>query len=616
MKTRSVILTLLFFLSSITWGSLQPYSVTQSDFNRYSSIQSTPDLRKYLAGAIDTYNPNLIIAKQISYDANGNLTDDGYFQYRWDEQNRIYAVVNKNHSSGDETPKVAFHAYDASGRRVYTRYRDENNQPYPDQIDAETLDVTYTAKWKDMFYLYDGTNLVEEQKIGRIKFEYRYFYENSHSPFAVLKGSYLHHIGTDLVHYFIRDEVGTIVGNINDGELDEKFYYNATGVMSVVNEEYPEIYHRSLYQNFGWAGAWKDPFTGHYHSLYRDYDPVANRWLSEDPSGMADGMNLYGNYFGVHGADPSGRKAVRSLVDRFEEAFVEYTSAVFDAGLNAVFQTITLGTTGHTVSIAGDFFDIADSSMYQNTKLITGVAADIAITVGSGGLGAAGKLGTLGKVVRAYDMLGSGVSMGRGAYGYAQGDFSFNNTLSILGGIAGFGGNLAGMKNFKGGDGGIVKSTPWYRRGGRFNLFNYETIGGYGMNFIPLRYKGPRKIVYHGTDNVSANSIINEGLSIKANSLADDVADTAGFSITDSFNYADDFAHGKTAIRNFNNGNNTLTPEVIWAYLDELPPYTSKNGWHRDFERFDNITDGQEFRIPRDYFNRVGPGIFKKLNKK
>ncbi len=82
---------------------------------------------------------------------------------------------------------------------------------------------------------------------------------------------------------------------------------------------------------------------------------------------------------------------------------------------------------------------VADSSMYQNTKLVTGIAAEIGITVGTGGLGTVGKLGTLGKVVRAYDMLGSGVSMGRGAYGYAQGDFSFNNTLSILGGIAGFG---------------------------------------------------------------------------------------------------------------------------------------------------------------------------------
>ncbi len=81
---------------------------------------------------------------------------------------------------------------------------------------------------------------------------------------------------------------------------------------------------------------------------------------------------------------------------------------------------------------------VADSSKYQNAMLITGVAADIAITVGSGGLGAAGKLGTLGKVVRAYEFLDTAQGVGRGAYGYAQGDFSFNNTLSLLGGITGF----------------------------------------------------------------------------------------------------------------------------------------------------------------------------------
>ena len=49
---------------------------------------------------------------------------------------------------------------------------------------------------------------------------------------------------------------------------------------------------------FGWTGMYKDPFTGLYHTHYRDYDPIHNRWLSEDPAGYMDGLNLYVAYMG------------------------------------------------------------------------------------------------------------------------------------------------------------------------------------------------------------------------------------------------------------------------------------------------------------------------------
>jgi RHS repeat-associated protein len=51
---------------------------------------------------------------------------------------------------------------------------------------------------------------------------------------------------------------------------------------------------------------YKDPFTGLYHTHYRDYDPIHNRWLSEDPAGYQDGLNLYGAYMGMDGRDPLG----------------------------------------------------------------------------------------------------------------------------------------------------------------------------------------------------------------------------------------------------------------------------------------------------------------------
>ncbi len=36
---------------------------------------------------------------------------------------------------------------------------------------------------------------------------------------------------------------------------------------------------------------YKDPFTGRYHTHFRDYDPLTSRWNMEDPAGYADGLN-------------------------------------------------------------------------------------------------------------------------------------------------------------------------------------------------------------------------------------------------------------------------------------------------------------------------------------
>ncbi len=50
----------------------------------------------------------------------------------------------------------------------------------------------------------------------------------------------------------------------------------------------------------------RDPFTGLYHTHFREFSPIHNRWLSEDPAGYADGLNLYAAYMGVNGVDPLG----------------------------------------------------------------------------------------------------------------------------------------------------------------------------------------------------------------------------------------------------------------------------------------------------------------------
>jgi RHS repeat-associated protein len=55
-----------------------------------------------------------------------------------------------------------------------------------------------------------------------------------------------------------------------------------------------------------WTGRRYDPETEIYYFRARYYGPTLGRFLSEDPLGYVDGMNLYGGYFVPRGSDPRG----------------------------------------------------------------------------------------------------------------------------------------------------------------------------------------------------------------------------------------------------------------------------------------------------------------------
>ena len=70
-----------------------------------------------------------------------------------------------------------------------------------------------------------------------------------------------------------------------------------------------ELDHDVIYASgfdFGHTGMFIEPYTGLYHTHYRDYDWRTHRWDREDPAGYVDGLNLYAAYFDVNGVDELG----------------------------------------------------------------------------------------------------------------------------------------------------------------------------------------------------------------------------------------------------------------------------------------------------------------------
>lgn len=107
----------------------------------------------------------------------------------------------------------------------------------------------------------------------------------------------------------ITDAKGNTAGSPSPGTILEKLHYNATGLIKSydasddLNDDPGENPYRGQHLPLGWCGMHKDRFTGHYHTHFREYDPVHERWLSEDPAGYQDGLNLYAAYLGVNDTD-------------------------------------------------------------------------------------------------------------------------------------------------------------------------------------------------------------------------------------------------------------------------------------------------------------------------
>lgn len=74
----------------------------------------------------------------------------------------------------------------------------------------------------------------------------------------------------------------------------------------------------------------RDPWTGRLHTHYRDYDPLHARWLTEDPAGYRDGLNLYAAYMGVNWIDLLGLGRGRDNLNEICEIEKGIYEGIFD----------------------------------------------------------------------------------------------------------------------------------------------------------------------------------------------------------------------------------------------------------------------------------------------
>jgi RHS repeat-associated protein len=206
--------------------------------------------------------------RTLTYDLNGNLTDNGAGQiYAWDAANRLVRITQM---SG-----VTEFVYDGAGRRV-----------------QEKLNGSIIKQW---VWCPGDAQPCEERDAGN----------NVTKRFYGGLGEQIGGVN----YFFTVDHLGS-VREMTDltGAVRARYDYDPYGRITKLSGD--------LDGDFGFTGLYRHQASGLSFTLYRAYDANLGRWLSRDPIGEAGGLNLYG-YVGnnpVNFADRDGRFAIGAVV--------------------------------------------------------------------------------------------------------------------------------------------------------------------------------------------------------------------------------------------------------------------------------------------------------------
>lgn len=200
-----------------------------------------------------------------TYDADGNLTNDGTNTYVWNARNQLAQVKQGS-------AVIANYTYDALGRRASTA------------INGNTATT----------FLYDGLNPVQETQGATVT--------------PILTG-----LGVDEFYarteptgrtYFLADAVGSTIGLTSTaGALVQSYQYDPYGEVTAQNSGFTNPYQYIGRENDG---------NGLYYYRARYYSPLMKRFVGEDSLGFGGGQfNFYAyanqnpmSYVDRNGKDP------------------------------------------------------------------------------------------------------------------------------------------------------------------------------------------------------------------------------------------------------------------------------------------------------------------------
>jgi len=293
--------------------------------------------------------------ENFTYDADGNLTQDGRWTYAWDAENRLVAMETLPSVASAFSvlkQKLEF-VYDAQGRRVDKK--------------VSTWSGSQWSVVSDSRFLYDGWNLLAEFSVDpstltfTLTRSYTWGLDLSGSAQGAGGVGGLLAINAGAATYATAyDGNGNLMGlaNAADGTLAAEYEYDPFG--NVIKSTGPA----ANACPFGFSTKYTDSETGLAYYGLRYYNPTQGRWLSRDPSEEQGGANLYGfvgndpqdsvDYFGLFG---DGQRANGGKTETFVTIEVGLSSKSLVHSYRTIRVPITKGHSdfyGYTEEESGE----------------------------------------------------------------------------------------------------------------------------------------------------------------------------------------------------------------------------------------------------------------------
>jgi RHS repeat-associated protein len=307
-----------YILGSTTLGNLTySYDLAGRRISTGGSFARTG-----LPGALTSasYNVSNQVAQfgpsSLVYDANGNLTSDSVNTYTWNARNQLISISGRVSASFQ---------YDPFGRRV-----------------SKTIGATTQ-------FLYDWANPVQE-------------ISGTTASANLLSG------GVDEMFQrtdsagsrnLLVDALGSVIVLADsNGTLQTQYTFEPFGNTSVAGTV--------TTNSFAYTGRELDA-TGLYYYRARYYSPVLQRFISEDPVGMAAGTNLYRYTFN----DPIDKRDPSGLYTGVDDA----TAIAAGIVLGLLSQAISDTTSGHLSGVSTYYGAIVGGAAAGETTLYLGPVA-------------------------------------------------------------------------------------------------------------------------------------------------------------------------------------------------------------------------------------------------
>ncbi|MCE9553352.1 MAG: RHS repeat-associated core domain-containing protein [Planctomycetes bacterium] len=215
-----------------------------------------------------------------TYDANGHLIQKvsiaygDEVDYAYDIRNRLTTVTNKD--SLGTTTQVVTYTYD-----MFNILIGKTHTPYSGGAPGTTVTTRFVYDGQNMIEVFDGTGALTHRYLDGPAVD-QVFADEQFDPMSSGEMP----IAAGETEWTLTDNQGTVRNVIDSSDnIDLHTAFNAFGN--------PVSHAGSLTMAFGFTGKFYDADTGLQWNINRWYDPVLQRWMSEDPLGLGPDVDPY-----------------------------------------------------------------------------------------------------------------------------------------------------------------------------------------------------------------------------------------------------------------------------------------------------------------------------------